>query len=474
GIGWVSTFLPSGQLRRCFFCMVVALLCTSGFLVINTIASFWIAAYRQEQEVLADIRQQFPTLPAGSTLILDGVCPYVGPAIVFERNWDLTGALLMVYRDDSLRADVVTPSLEVTEDGLTKSLYCGAIVNHHPYKKLFVYHVGRKMTYPLPDAEAARLYFRTFNPDHSNGCPPGREGHGVPIFNKGDLARSVTRVQVRPLVTQKIRYHKPEAGEVFFVWGINGWNVVPEEIRPTGTILKNDTMLTPMTREGDTFVAEVRVPFGATIDNWFLITKTRSGVAVEVWEADGDQAYRMLATQDDVVEVNTSLALAQDQAPASVTDVPLVTQEIRYHVPEAGEVYLLWGINGWAVVPQEIRPAGTVVKDLVMHTLMVPEDDAFVAKVQVPSGARFDYGFQIRKKRSGAAIEWAWDGDYHMIPSEDGVVELRATLALVRAKNLLNTLDLKLCLFVGMGIVSGIWLLIGLYPRAPWWIRKVS
>jgi hypothetical protein len=182
GIGYVSTLLPSDRLPRRFFCTLVALLCTSGFLVINTIASFWIAAYRQEQEVLADIRQQFPTLPAGSTLILDGICPYVGPAIVFESSWDLNGALLMIYRDNTLRANVVTPNLEVTEDDLTTSLYYGAIVNHYPYERLFVYHVGRKMTYQLPDAEAARRYFQAYNPDYSNGCPPGLEGHGVPIF----------------------------------------------------------------------------------------------------------------------------------------------------------------------------------------------------------------------------------------------------------------------------------------------------
>ncbi len=474
GIGWVSTLLPSDQLRRCFFCMVVALLCTSGFLIINTIASFWIAAYRQEQEVLADIRQQFPTLPAGSTFILDGVCPYVGPAIVFESSWDLAGALLMIYRDYTLRADVVTPNLWVTENGLTKSLYWGAIVDHYPYEKLFVYHFGRKVTYQLPDAEAARLYFQTFNPDYSNGCPEGHEGHGVSIFNEGNPARSVTRGQDPPLVTRQIRYRMPEAGEVFFVWGINGWDVVPEEIRPSGTILKNGTMHTPMTHEGDTFVAEVQVPFGATVDNWFLIAKTRSGAAVEVWEADGDQAYRMLAKKDGVFKVNTILALAQDQAPATVTGVPLVTQEIRYHMPEAGEVYLLWGINGWAVVSQEIHPAGTVVKDLIMHTPMVPKGDDFVVKVQVPSGARLDYGFQIRKNRSGAAIKWAWDGNYRMIPSEDGVVEIRASMALVRAKNLLNALDFRQCLSVGIGIVLGLWLSIRLCSRAPWWTRKVS
>ncbi len=41
-----------------------------------------------------------------------------------------------------------------------------------------------------------------------------------------------------PLITQEIRYHTTETSEVFLVWGIDGWNVAPEEMRPTGTIVK--------------------------------------------------------------------------------------------------------------------------------------------------------------------------------------------------------------------------------------------
>lgn len=180
GLGWVSNRLRSDQLRRRFFCILVALLCTSGFLINNTLASFWITAYGQVQAVIADIRQEFPTLPTGSTLILDGVCPYVGPAIVFESNWDLTGVLMMLYRDYTLRADVVTPNLKVREEGLSTLLYGGE--SHYPYKKMFIYHFGRKMTYPLTDAASARRYFQTFNPDHNSGCPQGSEAYGVRVF----------------------------------------------------------------------------------------------------------------------------------------------------------------------------------------------------------------------------------------------------------------------------------------------------
>lgn len=182
-IVWLSAFFPSAQLRRRCLCILIALFCTSGFIVNNTIASFWIDAYRQQQEILADIRQQFPTLPAESTLILDGICPYAGPAVVFESSWDLAGALIFFYGKRNLYADVVTPNLKIEEDGLASIMYGGANYTHHPYsEKLFVYHIDSKKIHYLTDAQTARQYFKTSNSDFNNDCPSGREGYGVKIF----------------------------------------------------------------------------------------------------------------------------------------------------------------------------------------------------------------------------------------------------------------------------------------------------
>jgi mannosyltransferase len=259
------------------------------------------------------------------------------------------------------------------------------------------------------------------------------------------------------LVTQEICYHMPEAGEVFLVWGINGWQMVAGETRPEGTVVKDAVMHTPMDREGDTFVAKVQVPAGATINYGFLITGSRSGAIIEaVWDGDQDD---LIATEDGVVEMETTLTLAHDQAPASVVNAPLVTQEIRYHMPEAGEVFLVWGINEWNVVPEENRPAGTEIKDKVMHTPMVQEGDTFVAKVQVPSGATIDYGFLITEKRGVFdIIKAVWDGDqdYQMTVSEDGVVEVKSTLTL--ANDLSNVVNIKFYLLVGIGLLLVTWL----------------
>jgi len=112
---------------------------------------------------------------------LDGICPCIEPAVVFESSWDLGGILILFYRDRNLHADVVTPNMKIEEDGLASIIY--GITTHHPYSKnLFGYHIGKKTIHYLSTTQTARHHFQTFNPDFDNDCPPSREGLGVQIF----------------------------------------------------------------------------------------------------------------------------------------------------------------------------------------------------------------------------------------------------------------------------------------------------
>jgi hypothetical protein len=274
-----------------------------------------------------------------------------------------------------------------------------------------------------------------------------------------DAVLGVTPTRAQSLVTLEIRYHMPDAGEGFLVWGVNGWQLVPREIRPVGTVVKDGVMHTPMIQEGETLVARVQAPAGVTIDYGFLITKEWGGTDVikPVW--DGDQNYQVIVSNDDVVEVEAMLALAPDQTPVSLVDTPLLTQEIRYHMPQAGEVYLVWGIEGWHAVAEAIRTSGTVVKDAVMHTPMAQEGDTFAVKVQAPAGVTLDYGFLITKKRGiFDVIMPVWDSNqnYQMIVSKDGVVEVTTTLTL--ANELSDILENRLYFLVGVGVFLVTWL----------------
>lgn len=163
---------------RHVFAFCLATLCASGVLANNVIAYDWVRAYEQEQAILANIRSNLPVPPTRSTLILDGICSYVGPAIVFDSNWDLRGALRLLYRDFSLNADVVTSRMTLESTGLTTTQY--GKMYHYPFdQSLFVYDYESQKVYPLSDFVIARRYFDTRNIRRNRPCPPGLEGLGA-------------------------------------------------------------------------------------------------------------------------------------------------------------------------------------------------------------------------------------------------------------------------------------------------------
>jgi len=180
GVGWICTSILPHKFARWFFCVVIAIVCTGGFLIINSLASFWITASQQQQAVLAAIQHKFPAMTKNSTLILDGVCPYNGPGIVFESQWDLMGALQTLYKDPTLRADIVTPRLQVKNNGIYTQIYTFSAF--YPFKNLFIYNFKNQKVYHIYNAQAAVYYFQEFNPDHNNGCPAGEAGNGVSVF----------------------------------------------------------------------------------------------------------------------------------------------------------------------------------------------------------------------------------------------------------------------------------------------------
>ena len=179
GLGLLATVLPAARARAVAFAGLLAIYAASGFLSVNAIAGYWIEAYHVEQRVLADIRQRFPALPPDSSLILDGVCPYVGPAIVFEAHWDLAGALQLIYRDATLKANVVTPRMRIEADALSFTLYNRP--TRYPYSpRLLVYDARSGEAQPLPDRDTAERWLGKSLRAWS--CPPGHEGIGVEVF----------------------------------------------------------------------------------------------------------------------------------------------------------------------------------------------------------------------------------------------------------------------------------------------------
>ena len=117
------------------------------------------------------------------------------------------------------------------------------------------------------------------------------------------IADTIPHKQDPPLVVMNARYHMPEAGEVIFVWGINGWRPIDKEMRPPGTTVDRRLMYSPMVHVDNTFTIKIQVPSGATVDYVFLIKKNRAGSAVDIYDTNGKRDYHSVAAEGVVAEV---------------------------------------------------------------------------------------------------------------------------------------------------------------------------
>jgi hypothetical protein len=157
GAGCLVGVIPATR-RGAAFGSLIGLLAAGGFLIDNTVAKFWAEAYRNQMAVLAAIRERFPRLPAHGTLILDGVCDHIGPAVVFKTKWDLAGLLTLTYNDPTVRADVVSRQMSVRADGLTTRTLSDQ--SFYPFSdELIVFDPRSGSVFPMSDHAAARGYF---------------------------------------------------------------------------------------------------------------------------------------------------------------------------------------------------------------------------------------------------------------------------------------------------------------------------
>lgn len=266
--------------------------------------------------------------------------------------------------------------------------------------------------------------------------------------------------QGQQFVTQEIRYHRAGAGEVTFVWGVDGWRALDAALRPDGTVINNGAMHTPMARQGNLFQVALKVPLGAAVNYGFLVVKDDQGAPIEpIWDDNGGPGYTTRADQGRTIDVEGRMASAAP-APPAIPDAPLVTQELRYHLPEAGEVSLVWGVNEWQALPEKIRPPATVINDNVMSTPMQSDGATFSARVRVPAGSKLNYGFLITKKRNGAQVGvWDSGGDqgFATQATQDAVVDVQSSVSLARENETASEFNLGaqlLVVMLGMALLA--------------------
>jgi hypothetical protein len=169
-----ATQLVDARLRSTVFSVGVAGLAAAGIFVTNTIAGYWVSAYTRQGEVMQRLERALPDDPSHTVVLLDGICPEIGPGVIFLAHYDLAGALRTKYRDTSIEAAVMTDDVDAAPSGVIIGTTWVGVTERlrYPYEKgIVVYDWRRDSLTPLPDQDAARFYLsRTPRP----GCPAPR------------------------------------------------------------------------------------------------------------------------------------------------------------------------------------------------------------------------------------------------------------------------------------------------------------
>ncbi len=131
-----------------------------------------------------------------------------------------------------------------------------------------------------------------------------------PLQPQGLLPRRASKVSDRLLVTQEIRYRTIGVDKAWFVWGVNGWQPMPEDSRPPGTTIRNNVMHTPMIDEEQDFVIKIHVPSGTMLNYGFL-----SAIgSMKFWQDNAGQDYQTMADTNGSIDIESTVIVSNPGA----------------------------------------------------------------------------------------------------------------------------------------------------------------
>lgn len=177
GVSLVGSLLPL-RLRKVSLCFGIAAVCFCGSLITSTVAAFWVDASRAQAEVLRGMKAAWPSPPTNSSILLMGFCSWIGPGIVVETNWDVRGAVGLLYGDRTLAGNVLRPWMTAEADGLRTpdTLFS--------YASLHVYDARTGLVHRIADQASASRILRALAEEDVSGCAGNYNafGAGLPIW----------------------------------------------------------------------------------------------------------------------------------------------------------------------------------------------------------------------------------------------------------------------------------------------------
>jgi hypothetical protein len=153
--------------------------------------------------------------------------------------------------------------------------------------------------------------------------PIGNQFISVLFLIAGFLDIGVKSYPQNPIVEVEIQYYAPDAGEVFLVWGVDGWLVPSELTLPEGTEIKNKVLFTPMEKNDRSFIATIQIPPESKLDFGFLVTRLAAGRPVSIWDEARSVTNRNIIAGKEIIEVRGDLGEVAQKWRLKVSDILL-------------------------------------------------------------------------------------------------------------------------------------------------------
>ena len=102
-------------------------------------------------------------------------------------------------------------------------------------------------------------------------------------------------------IDQKIDYIHKDAGEVYLVWGIDGWKTIPSEFYVDHTFISKGKLLTKMSPADSVFTTSIRIPEGSTLNFMFWVSKNRAGDVTDEWDIPAGRKNRIKPGENRIV-----------------------------------------------------------------------------------------------------------------------------------------------------------------------------
>ncbi len=194
--------------------------------------------------------------------------------------------------------------------------------------------------------------------------------------------------------------------EAALLWGVDGWQNLPKEVRPADTMIENNAMQTILVRSGGKFLTRLQVPRGSTLDFGIVITKCGEKVLTPTW----DDLHPAVTPGSTDIRVDSPLRCDETGTVVYAVGATPVTNTIHYVHQLAGEAWLVWGVNGWHPVESRYRNDGIITPMGSMAKIMKRTTEGFTADVTVPEGATINYGVLVTRRGCCMGLSsFVWD-----------------------------------------------------------------